>query len=168
MNIDFKKILYVMALVIIQCLLDNFVDLSVYIRIVILPYIILILPYRYNTIPTMLLAFIIGLAVDVLTTGVLGLNAGALTSVAFIRQKLLHMILDERNMKRHDSPDYKVMGLGKSLFYIAFPSIVYFTIYILLDNYGFHPYHITIPKIIIGAVICTAIGLILFKNQKKD
>ena len=105
MNIDFKKILFTLLVIVVQCVLDNYVDLSIYVRIVLVPYLILILPYRYRTISTMILAFLIGLSVDIFTTGVLGMNAGALVAVAFIRQKMLHAIMDERNMERHDRPE---------------------------------------------------------------
>lgn len=167
MNIDFKKILFALLVIVVQCVLDNYVDLSIYVRIALVPYLILILPYRYRTISTMILAFLIGLSVDIFTTGVLGMNAGALVAVAFIRQKMLHAIMDERNMERHDSPDLKVMGVGKGLFYIGVPYLLFFIVYTLLDNFSLRPVAITIPKILIGTVISGGISLLLFKNYKK-
>jgi rod shape-determining protein MreD len=167
MNVDFKKILYALVIIVVQCILDNYVDLSIYLRIVLVPYLILILPYRYRTISAMILAFFIGLAVDIFTTGVLGINAGALTAVAFIRQKMLHAIMDERNMERHDSPDLKVMGVGKGLFYIGVPYLLFFIISVLLDNFSIRPLAITIPKILAGTIVSGVISMLLFKNYKK-
>ena len=167
MNVDFKKILYALLIIVVQCILDNYVDLSIYLRIVLVPYLILILPYRYRTISAMILAFFIGLAVDIFTTGVLGINAGALTAVAFIRQKMLHAIMDERNMERHDSPDLKVMGVGKGLFYIGVPYLLFFIISVLLDNFSIRPLAITIPKILAGTIVSGVISMLLFKNYKK-
>ena len=167
MNIDFRKVLYAVALIVIQCILDNFVDLGIYVRIVLIPCIILVLPYRYRTISSMLLAFIIGVCVDIFTTGIIGLNAGALTAVAFVRQKLLHAILDERNMERHDSPDVKVMGMGKAVFYLFSSYLVFFCTYIFLDNFGFRPFGINIIKIVAGTIISSTITLWIFKNHKK-
>jgi hypothetical protein len=115
----------------------------------------------------MILAFFIGLAVDIFTTGVLGINAGALTAVAFIRQKMLHAIMDERNMERHDSPDLKVMGVGKGLFYIGVPYLLFFIISVLLDNFSIRPLAITIPKILAGTIVSGVISMLLFKNYKK-
>jgi rod shape-determining protein MreD len=167
MNVDFKKILYALVIIVVQCILDNYVDLSIYLRIVLVPYLILILPYRYRTISAMILAFFIGLAVDIFTTGVLGINAGALTAVAFIRQKMLHAIMDERNMERHDSPDLKVMGVGKGLFYIGVPYLLFFIISVLLDNFSIRPLAITIPRILAGTIVSGVISMLLFKNYKK-
>jgi hypothetical protein len=167
MNVDFKKILYALVIIVVQCILDNYVDLSIYLRIVLVPYLILILPYRYRTISAMILAFFIGLAVDIFTTGVLRINAGALTAVAFIRQKMLHAIMDERNMERHDSPDLKVMGVGKGLFYIGVPYLLFFIISVLLDNFSIRPLAITIPKILAGTIVSGVISMLLFKNYKK-
>lgn len=167
MNIDFRKVLYAVALIVIQCILDNFVDLGIYVRIVLIPCIILVLPYRYRTISSMLLAFIIGVCVDIFTTGIIGLNAGALTAVAFVRQKLLHAILDERNMERHDSPDVRVMGMGKALFYLLFSYLAFFCTYILLDNFGLKPFGINAIKIAGSTVINGVIALWLLKHHKK-
>ncbi|MBO7248805.1 MAG: hypothetical protein J6U88_01835 [Bacteroidales bacterium] len=167
MNIDFKKIFFALAIIVVQCILDNYVDLGIYLRIVLVPYLILILPYRYRTISAMIMAFLIGLTVDIFTTGVLGTNAGALTAVAFIRQKMLYAIMDERNMERHDSPDFKVMGVGKGIFYIGVPYLLFFIVYTLLDNFGMRPFAITIPKILAGTIVSGVISMLLFKNYKK-
>ncbi len=167
MNIDFKKILYFVFVIIIQCIMDNYMDLGIYTRVLLLPYLILILPYRYKTVVTMLLAFCIGLLVDIFTTGTLGLNAGALVCVAFVRQKMLHAIMDERNMERHDSPDFKVLGLGKSAFYFMLPYLLYFIFYTMVDNFGFAPTAITLPKILISTTVSGVAGLLLFKQYKK-
>ncbi len=167
MNISLKKILYILMVLFFQCLLDNYADLGLYLRIVIIPFVILMLPYRYKTISTMIIAFLLGLTVDLFTSGVLGLNAGAMTAVAFVRQKVLHSILDERNMERHDSPDYIVLGLGKGLFYIMFHYIVFFTAYTLLDNMGFAPFGLTVTKILLSTSVSGLIALWALKKYKK-
>lgn len=167
MNIDFRVLLHWVIVIVLQCILDNYVDLGIYTRIVLLPYLILTLPYRYLTISSMVLAFLTGLCVDIFTTGVLGLNAGALVGVAFVRQKMLHSFIDERNIERHDSPDVKAMGTGRSIFYVFFSHLVFFTLHTILDNFGFTPAMITIPKIAIGTVVSGLIGYILFRNHKK-
>lgn len=167
MNIDFRVILQWVIIIALQCILDNYVDLGIYTRIVLLPILILTLPYRYLTISSMILAFLTGLSVDIFTTGVLGLNAGALAGVAFVRQKMLHTFIDERNIERHDSPDHKAMGTGRGLFYVLFSYFVFFTIHTILDNFGFTPILITLPKIAVGTITGGLIGYILFRKYKK-
>lgn len=168
MNIDFRVLLHWVIVIVLQCILDNYIDLGIYTRIVLLPYLILTLPYKYLTISSMILAFLTGLTVDVFTTGVLGLNAGALAGVAFVRQKILHSFIDERNIERHDSPDSKAMGTGRSLFYVLFSYLVFFTLHTLLDNFSFSPAMITLPKIVVGTIISGLIGYILFRKHKKS
>lgn len=168
MNISMKKIFYILMVLCLQCLLDNYADLGLYLRIVIIPFVILMLPYRYKTISTMIIAFLLGLTVDIFTSGVLGLNAGAMTAVAFVRQKVLHSILDERNMERHDSPDIIVLGLGKGLFYVMFHYIVFFTAYTLLDNMGFAPFGLILSKILLSTAVSGLIALWSLKKYKKN
>lgn len=167
MNIDLKKVIYAIILVALQCILDNYVDLGPYVRVVLAPFIILILPYRYKTISTMVIAFVIGLSIDAFTAGILGLNAGAMAAVAFVRQKVLHSILDERNMERHDSPDIKVFGLTKSLFYVFFHYLVFFVAYTALDNFGFVPFGFCISKILLSTITSGVISILLLGKQKR-
>lgn len=168
MNIDFRKIIYPLIIVVLQCILDNYADLGLYVRVVLIPYIILILPYRYKTISTMIIAFLIGLSVDIFTTGVMGLNAGAMTAVAFVRQKVLHSILDERNMERHDSPDLKVFGLTKGVLYLLFHYLIFFSAYTALDNFSFSPIGFYTAKILFSTVVSSVISILLFGKQKKN
>lgn len=167
MNIDLKSILYILLILVIQTILDNYVDLGLHLHIVILPIIILLLPYRYKTLHTMILAFVLGLAVDIFTTGILGLYAGALTAVAFVRQKILHSMLDDRNMERHDRPDYKVFGFGKGIFYTMFHYLTFFVVYTLLDNMGIHPIGQSLIKVLFSTLTSGLIALWLFKMFKK-
>lgn len=168
MKIDYRRIIYIVTLIIVQCIFDNYVDLGPYFRFVLIPVLVLVLPYRFKTIITMLIAFVIGLIVDIFTTGVLGLNAGAMVAAAFIRQKILYSILDERNIERHDRPDFVVFGISKSLFYTISLYMVYFIAYTLLDNFGLSPIGFNLIKMGIGIAVNSAIGLYLFKIYKKE
>lgn len=164
MKIDFKRLLIILLAIVVQIILDNYCDLGLYIRILILPVIILTLPYKVKTIEAMCIAFLIGVVTDIFTSGVIGLNAGALAASALVRRKILYSILDERNIDRHDYPNYRVMGLSKSALYVSVPYIVYFITYTLLDNYSFSPFSLSIPTILICSGINTVLGLFIFSR----
>jgi len=69
-------------IVIAQMLICNYLHLSHYVTVSILPVAILCLPSRVESIPAMLIAFATGLAVDLLSDGLTGLNTLALVPVA--------------------------------------------------------------------------------------
>lgn len=167
MNIDIRKIVFAFAILVLQCILDNYADLGPYVRIVLVPFIVLVLPYRYKTISAMIIAFLAGLSVDIFTTGILGLNAGAMTAVAFVRQKVLHSILDERNMERHDSPDLKVFGFTKGFFYVFFHYLVFFVAYTALDNFSFSPFGFYLSKILLSTAASGTISILILGKQGK-
>lgn len=167
MNIDLKRLIYILFIIIVQCILDNYIDLGLHLHLMVLPHLILILPYRYKTITAMVIAFAIGITVDIFTTGVLGTNAGALVCTAFIRQKLLYSFLDERNMDNYDSPSYMILGPNKGILYVFCSYFAFCSAYVVLENMGIQPVTFNLLKIVTGTFANGIIGLILFRRYKK-
>lgn len=167
MNINIKRLSLIVLIIILQVVLDNYCDLGVYLRIVLLPYLILTLPYRIKTIEAMVIAFILGLVVDLFTTGVVGLNSGALAASALVRRKILYSILDERNIDKYDYPNFRAMGNMKGGFYFILPYLAFFIVYILLDNFSLSPFWWNLQRIVICSVVNTIIGLVLFSFNKR-
>lgn len=161
MNIDIKKILYCILLIAIQLLLDNYLDLGIYIYLFIVPYFILFLPYRYKTIPTMFLAFFAGLAIDFLSNGVLGLNAGALTTMALFRQSFMQLVVNEQSMDKYETPTLKDMGILRYSLFVLLSYLVFFITFSLLDNFGSGMVLISILKTIISSISNTVLIVII-------
>ena len=108
-----RKAISIILIIVIQLLIDNYLNLGLYLYVAIFPFLILTLPYRYKTIPTMLLSFLLGLSIDFLSNGVLGLNAGALTAMAFVRQGLLQNLSMSKvweNMIHRQLKDWDLVG----------------------------------------------------------
>lgn len=70
----------------VQLLICNYLHISTFLTLSILPCAILLMPTRYSPVVAMILAFVSGLAVDTLAEGVTGLNALALVPVAGARR----------------------------------------------------------------------------------
>ena len=62
-------------LVVAQMLLSNYFHLTQYILLSILPVMVLCIPLNVSTSASMVIAFVTGLLVDLLSEGLLGLNA---------------------------------------------------------------------------------------------
>lgn len=168
MNINIRTLITTLLLIIVQALLDNYIDLGLYTRIVITPYIIINLPYKRGSVVTMIYAFLIGLAMDILSGGVMGLNAGALVAASLIRQKILHTIINDYSMRNHEGPEFAVFGYRKSIFYISSIVLVYFVCYTYLSNFSLHPFGGNLLKIVIGTLLNTLIILMLFKKLNTE
>ena len=79
-------------LVAAQLLLTNYLRVSPYLLLTILPFMVLCISIRVGTVGAMLIAFVTGLFVDMLSEGVLGLNAIALVPVAFARNSIIKLV----------------------------------------------------------------------------
>ena len=79
----------------LQILVCNYLNLGYLLTLSFLPVIVLLIPIRFSTISSMLIAFASGLLVDLLGDGVLGLNILALVPVALVRKGLLRFIFGQ-------------------------------------------------------------------------
>lgn len=156
-----RKAIIVIFIVIIQLILNSYINLGLYIYLVIFPFIILTLPYRVKTIPAMLLSFLLGLAIDFLSNGVLGLNAGALTAMALCRQSFLQMLINEQSMGKYDTPSIKEIGFLKFSTYIILSFIIFFVSYIFIDNMGFSPFGFNLLKLLVSTLVNSFLMIII-------
>lgn len=81
----------------VQLLICNYLHITAYLTLSLLPCAILLLPTKVGTTASMLIAFASGLTVDVLAEGVVGLNALALVPVAGAPEMDLRHLLRKGN-----------------------------------------------------------------------
>ena len=85
-----------------QVLICNYLHLSQFIYLSILPAIILLIPIRFGTPAALCIAFICGMLTDLLGDGVLGLNTFALLPVALLRPSLIRLVCGEEIFARKE------------------------------------------------------------------
>ena len=91
------------VLTVVQIILCNFLDLSRYAVLSILPVLILMLPLRLGNVPMMLISFALGFAVDFFSTGMLGLTAAALVPVGLARNSLVYALSATNSARAKES-----------------------------------------------------------------
>ena len=126
-------------LAVVQMLICNYLNLSAYLMLTILPVMILCVPLRLPTFWTMLLAFVTGLAVDLLSEGLLGLNALALVPVAFVRKEIIRLIFGDELFARKEDFSVRKNGFGKVAAAIFLVQALFLVIYIWADGAGTRP-----------------------------
>jgi hypothetical protein len=97
---------------------------------------VLCVPLRLPTFWTLLLAFVTGLAVDLLSEGLLGLNALALVPVAFVRKEVIRLIFGDELFARKEDFSLRKNGFGKVALAIFLVQALFLAIYIWADGAG--------------------------------
>ena len=106
-------------LVVVQLLLSNFLRVSPYMMLTILPFMVLCISIRVGTVGAMFIAAATGLTVDFLTEGVIGLNTISLIPVAFCRNGIIRLVF-----------------FSKTLLALLIAQSLFLVIYIWVDSAG--------------------------------
>lgn len=122
---------------------------------------ILMLPFQYSTIKSMLWAFLLGMTIDLCSYGILGLHAIPLVAVAFFRPQLLKMVTATNNIESLQIPSARTLDFRPFLSYVILSSLGYITVLFCLDNYNFHNLPHLLMRILLSAVVTTLFIVVL-------
>ena len=147
------NLLTVCLLVVAQALICNYLHVSLYLTLSILPAIIICLPTRHSTMKALFIAFAMGFAVDFMSEGLLGLNIMALLPVALTRRTICDAIFGDELMNRGEDFSIRKYGPAKVGMAIAAGQIIFLLVYILADGGSARPLG---DNIIRGIVSLTA------------
>lgn len=131
-------IAYILLLV-AQLVISNFFRVTPYIMLSILPVMVLSISTRLDTFWTMLIAFATGLVVDLLSEGVLGLNALALVPVAFFRNSIIQLIFGKELFSRREDFTVHSNGYAPVALAVLLAQALFLAIYIWADGAGMRP-----------------------------
>ena len=126
-------------LLILQILVSNYLNLSPYVTLSVLPVMILMLPIRFGTVFAMILAFVSGLTVDWLSEGVIGLNALALVPVALARKGIIYLIFGSEFFARKEDISLRKHGFAKMSVAIVMSQTLFLLFYIWADGAATRP-----------------------------
>lgn len=127
-------------LTVVQMVICNYFHITPYIMLSILPVMVLCIPTRVSQTGAMLLAFVTGLAVDLFSEGLLGLNALALVPVAYARKGIVGLVFGEDLFVRHEDFSIRKHGPGKVAVAIFAVQALFLLVYIWADGAGTRPF----------------------------
>lgn len=145
----------------VQLLICNYLHISTFLTLSILPCAILLMPTRYSPVVAMLLAFVSGLAVDTLAEGVTGLNALALVPVAGARRWICGFIFGKELTATGEDVSMMKYGTGKMALAIFIAQFIFLMIYIWADGAGVRPLMFNALRFSVSLVAGTLISLII-------
>jgi rod shape-determining protein MreD len=160
MNSNLKHFIRFVILVLIQVLILNNVYLSGYINPFIYLLFIMLLPFNIDRIWLLLLGFLTGLTVDLLSGGVIGLHTAAATLVAFLRPYLLAFISSQREFDSGIEPSIKDMGFSWFLGYTLLFTTTHHLYYFFLEKFSFTDFFTTIWRILLSALVSSVMIII--------
>ena len=136
---DTRFLIHFLILLLVQVCIANFFRLSQYVMLSILPAMILLIPIKRGTVAALFIAFATGLAVDLLSDGLTGLNMLALVPVAFCRLGIIRLVFGDEVFARKEDISIPRQGLWKMSVAIIMAQSLFLIIYIWADGAGTRP-----------------------------
>lgn len=150
-------------LTVAQILVCNYLNLSHYITLSFLPLLVLCIPIRYGTIPSMLVAFAAGLSVDIFSEGVIGLNALSLVPVAALRIPIISAVFGTGLLARKEDLSIGKHGFFKFSTAILIAQAIFLVLYIWTDGAGMRTFSFNLLKFLcsLGAGFVVSIFILV-------
>ena len=152
-----RRIVTAVALCLAQILLSNYLYLSHYLVLNLLPLVILSLPESRNVNIAMLIAFVAGFAVDFASSGILGLSSASLLPVAILRFPILSAVGGEEYMVHRDSPPVGHLTTRGVFLATLSAAAVFFLCYVFIDAAGTRPLWFNLTRMPLSSVASAAL-----------
>ena len=154
-------IIYCILLFLLQLVISDYVHLGPWITLCLLPLLILQIPRSRSPHVVMLIAFGLGLGMDILSDGVPGLNAFAAVLAAAPRKFFYRLLVNADRQDKTEVPLLRETGLLKYLKYLGVLTAIYLAAYTLVDCISVRPLGYIAAKFLISWVASTALCLLL-------
>jgi len=142
-----------LIILVVQIIIFNYLDLSQYILLSLMPAAVMMLPMSCGVLPAMIIAFGSGLALDFLCDGVPGLNALALVPVAYFRFNIIGAVFGSEVFARKENISKRKHGLGKMALALLLAQGLFVIIYVWADGAGTRPFWFNFIKCLISTLL---------------
>lgn len=155
-------------IVLVQILICNYLNLSLFVALSVLPAIVLFIPIRYSTTLALVVAFFTGLAVDYFAEGLVGLNALALLPVAFCRKSIINLVFGDEIFARKEDISIYQHGVLKVSIAIIIAQSLFMFIYIWADGAATRPFWFNLTRFLMSVIIGWLISLFVSEALVQD
>lgn len=165
----YTDIFYFFLVFLLQLVITDYVQLGPYVFPCLVPFLILCIPFSRRTELLLVAAFGIGIMLDLLSDGVLGLNAAAAVAAAATRRFFYRNLVNRDRQDQTEVPTPAGIGTAKYLKYAAAVTAVYLAVYILFDCVSFRPAGFILIRFVASTVIDTAFAYVLalsYQNRR--
>lgn len=155
-------------LAVAQIILCNFLNLSQFMVLNILPMLIICLPVRYDTLAALAIAFVTGLAVDFFSNGMMGMTVIALVPLALVRHGIIGLVFGEEVYSRGENISVRRQGLPKMALGILLSCAVFFSIYLAVESAGTQGFWRWLLRLLLSSLISTIVASILAAQLESE
>jgi len=168
-NLLFKNALRFFILVIIQIFLLNQIRLGGYINPYLYVLFILLLPFETPRWLLLILAFVLGLIIDIFS-GTMGMHTAASVLMAFARPGVLKMIATKAQYESGVKPGIQDMGFPWFFSYAGLLIFIHHFLLFYIEVFRFSEFFTTFFRIILSSIVTLALVILsqyLFLKIKK-
>jgi len=158
---NYRNFFFLFLVFLLQLILSDYVHLGPWLYVCLVPFLVLNIPLSRPPHVVMLIAFGIGILLDVLSDGAPGLNAFAAVMAAAPRRFFYRSLVNGDRQDKTEIVRIQEVGMLKYLKCLAALTAVYMAAYILLDCVSFRPLSFILVKFIASTAVCIAISLLL-------
>jgi hypothetical protein len=154
----------------VQVTILNNIQLSGYINPYLYVLFILLLPVKFPKIPALLIAFAIGLTIDIFTNTI-GIHAGASVFMAYMRPVILKLFAPRDGYDTDISPNIKDLGLQWWLAYSSVLVLIHHFALFYLEIFRFSDFFNTFLRVLLSSlatIILILITQLLFGKSKLE
>lgn len=151
--------LYYILLTVAQVLICEWLNLSAYVTLSILPALVLCIPTKFSSTISLFIAFATAFAVDFMAEGVMGLNMLALVPVAAAREPVIRFIFGDELLVREDGFSVKKYGIGKVIFATVIVQALFLAFFVFADGSSTRPFLFNIIRFFASLVAGSAVSV---------
>ena len=156
-----RQIIIYAVVILLQVILNNYVNLGPMIYICLLPLLVIYLPLDQKNYISLIIAFGMGLVIDILSDGVLGLNAGAATLVALVYKPLFYPIFQKNNYSKKYILPIRESGIWQHTLYLLIILAIYFLFYIAFDGLAKTTLLVSLIRYLVNVLVNLALALVI-------
>ncbi len=159
--IHWRLVWMFVLLVALQILIINKVTLSEMINPQLYPLFVLMLPVRIKGVILLILAFVLGLTIDMFSDS-LAIHAAASVFMAFCRPAVLRLTLGPRQQDMDMNPSFRSMGSVTLALYVLFLVLLHHVMLFFLEIFSLAEFTQTLSRTFLSAIFSFLIIMIAF------
>lgn len=157
---DFLSNIFTFILLfLIQIIFNDFLNISPYLYLCLIPLAIIVIPQGVQVWKMMIFSFLFGLLFDAISDGVLGLNAAAAVALAASRDWLFSIFVSKEKSDKVQTISLKTVSFGKYFTFVVFCILLYLIVYVIFDDMQMRSIVFAIEKILISLLVNTIITI---------
>ncbi|NTU95787.1 MAG: hypothetical protein HGA52_07030 [Bacteroidales bacterium] len=161
MNPKINNTVLFFSFLLAQMLISNFVDFGPMLFIAIYPLFIITLPTSISLVSVLLWGFAMGFSIDILYSGIAGMNTAAAVMLAFLREPVLMLFMRKGEVDSQIRPGMAEMGFSRFLVYSAISLLIFLVTIIFIESLSIDYFIGNLPRLAVSFTVNMLLLLLL-------